>query len=65
MAFEKYFGFEKKVDDALREARGEKVFNPVEEKIRKLERRIETEKLSHSELVALQQEVKRLKAGSR
>ena len=63
MAFEKFFGFDKKVDDALREARGEKVFNPLEEKINKLEKRISTEKLSHSELAALQKELKRLKAG--
>jgi len=63
MAFEKFFGFDKKVDDALREARGEKVFNPLEEKINKLEKRINTEKLSHSELAALQKELKRLKAG--
>lgn len=62
MAFEKFFGFDKKVDDALREARGEKIYNPLEEKIRKLERRIETERLSHAELVELQKEIKRLKA---
>lgn len=62
MAFEKFFGFDKKIDEALREARGEKIINPVEEKIRKLERRIETEKLTHAQVVALQKEIKQLKA---
>lgn len=62
MAFEKFFGFEKKVNEALVTARGEKKLNPKEDKIRELEHKLETAKLSQAEIVAIQKEIKRLKA---
>lgn len=62
MAFEKYFGLEKKVDEALTASRGEKKFNPGEDKIRELERKLDTAKLTHAEVATIQKEIKRLKS---
>lgn len=61
MAFEKFFGFDKKVDEALKEARGEKRVNPYKDKISELERKLETAKLTQAEITAIQKELKRLK----
>jgi hypothetical protein len=61
MSFKKYFGFEEKLNDALIEARGVKI-NPRDEKIRALERKLETAKLTPAELLELQKELKRLKS---
>lgn len=61
MDLKKYFGFEEKLNDALVAARGTKI-SPREEKLRELERKLETAKLTHAELVALQKEIKRIKS---
>jgi hypothetical protein len=60
--FKKFFGFDKKVDDALREARGEKVYDPIQEKIAELESKLETARLSSAQIVEIQRELKRLKS---
>lgn len=65
MGVMKFFGFEAKLDEALSEARGEKKFDPNEGKIREIERKLETAKLTNAELIMLQKELKRLKSGAR
>ena len=61
MAFERYFGFEKEVADALEKSRAEKPLSPGEDKLRQLERKLETDRLSQAELQSIQKELKRLK----
>lgn len=61
MSLKKYFGFDEKLNDALVEARSEKV-TPKEDKILQLERKLETAKLTHAEIAELQKELKRLKS---
>jgi hypothetical protein len=57
-----YVGFEKVIKDALVAARGEKTSNPTEQRILELERKLETAKLSQSEISDLQKQLKLLLA---
>lgn len=60
--FKNFLGFDKKLDEALAEARGEKKYDPNADKLRELERKLETAKLTQAEIVTLQKEIKRLKS---
>ena len=62
MAFERYFGFEKEVADALEKSRAEKPLSPGEDKLRQLDRKLETDRLPQAELQSIQKELKRLKS---
>lgn len=62
MGQEKYIGYEKVINDALVAARGEKLYNPNEDKILVLERKLETSKLSNAEILDIQKQLKQLRS---
>jgi hypothetical protein len=58
---EKYVGLEKVIHEALVAARGVKV-SSNEDKIQALEKKLETSKLSNSEIVDIQKQLKHLRS---
>ena len=62
MGQDKYIGFEKVVKDALVAARGDKSTSPTESKIQKLEHKLETAKLSQTEIADIQKQLKQLRS---
>ena len=62
MKDEKYFGFDKVIKDSLVAARGQKLRESKEEKIMALERKLETAKLTPTEILELQKKLKQLKS---
>ncbi|MDD2720490.1 MAG: hypothetical protein PHH47_04205 [Gallionella sp.] len=57
---EKHIGFDKAVHDALVEARGKK-FNNAEDRIKALEHKLETCRLSPAEVAEIQKQLKSLR----
>lgn len=60
MTPEKFFGYEKEINDALVAARGSKV-TTNEERIVVLERKLETSRLSNAEIADIQKQIKQLR----
>ena len=61
MSSEKYIGYDKVMSDALIAARGGKS-NAKEDKIAALEKKLETSKLTSSEIAEIQKQLKQLKS---
>lgn len=61
MSNEKYIGFDKVVHEALISARGKTLPGSREEKIRALEKKLDTAILTHSEISELQKQLKELR----
>ena len=59
MSSEKYMGYDKALDDALQAARGG---NANANKIAALEKKLETSKLTSSEIAEIQKQLKQLKS---
>lgn len=62
MGKEEYNGYEKVIKDSLVAARGKNLSGTKEEKIQELERKLETAKLSQTEIAEIQKQLKQLKA---
>ncbi len=60
MAQNNYLGFDKVVKDALVENRGKTLLVEKEDKIVELERKLETQKLTESEIADIRKQLKRL-----
>lgn len=56
-----YIGFDKAMKDALVAARGQNTISSPEDKLRALERKLETAKLSQAEIAEIQKQIKQLK----
>lgn len=61
MSNEKYIGFDKVIHEALVNARGKKLPGTREERIRALEKKLDTAILTHSEVAELQKQLKELR----
>jgi hypothetical protein len=59
MSTDKYYGYEKVIKDALVAARGH-VMSSNDDKIQSLERKLETCKLTHTEIADIQKQLKQL-----
>jgi hypothetical protein len=61
MAQNNYLGFDKVVKDALVENRGKTVIGEKEDKILELERKLDTQKLSETQIADIRKQLKRLR----
>jgi hypothetical protein len=60
MAQNNYLGFNKVMKDALVENRGKTVLVTKEDKIRELERKLDTQMLTHAEIAEIRKQLKNL-----
>jgi hypothetical protein len=62
MAQNNYLGFDKVVKDALVENRGKTLIVEKEDKILELERKLDTQKLSESQIAEIRKQLKKLRS---